>query len=59
MPEVSLRQKVEEIDEVKEQICSDWEQSFIESMMEWEGEYTEKQASVINKLYTRACNSPY
>lgn len=59
--EISYAQKVAEIDEVAEKICNDWEQDFLESMMEYGpgDSYTDKQKAVIDKLYEKACQSPY
>ncbi len=59
MDDIGHRQKVEEIAEVSQQICNRWESNFIQDMMDWEGEYTEGQQAVIDKLYDRACRSPY
>lgn len=55
----TYKEKVEEITEIVEKICSEWEMEFLESMEEWKGEYTEKQKAVIDRLYQRACESPY
>ncbi len=53
------RQKVDEVLEIAHLICNEWEIRFLQDMTEWTGIFTEKQKAVIEKLYKRACESPY
>ena len=66
MSNVSLRQKVIEIDEVKDQVCNSWEHSFITSMMKKcdrgyfdDNSFSPKERKKIEDLYEKACDSPY
>lgn len=59
MSEITYNQKVEEIDEVIDEIGNEWECDFIEDMIYWNGEYTERQKETIDNLYRKACESPY
>lgn len=34
---------------------TDWEVNFIESLANWEGDFTEKQIAMIYKIYERQC----
>ena len=56
---ISDRQKVKEIAEIADKICNEWEINFIENMKTWRGSYTSGQRETIDKLYKRACDSPY
>ncbi len=51
--------KLREIAEISEKICTPWEQDFIESLLEWEGDFTDKQRDVLSRIYEKACRSPY
>ena len=51
------RQKVEEIAEVANELCTEWEINFIESVQEWTGDFTDKQKAVIDRIYEKACAS--
>ena len=51
--------QVEEIAEVIEDIGNSWECDFIADMLDWTGDFTDKQKDVIDRLYKRACESPY
>lgn len=57
--DIDYRQMVEEIAEVVELVCNEWECEFIENVLDWIGEYTDKQKEVIDRIYQRACESPY
>jgi len=57
--EPDYRQKIQEIEEVAHQVCTEWECGFIEEMIQWEGEYTSKQKDVIDRIYRKVCDSPY
>lgn len=52
------RKMVSEIAEVAADLLSAWECTFIESMQEWRGDYTDKQKDIIDRLYERVCDSP-
>lgn len=59
--EPTPRRKLVEISEVAHKICSDWEQEFVESLLERpEGRaFSDKQLAVIDKIYRKVCESPY
>lgn len=59
--QVDLRRKVQETSDVMDKICTDWECDFLNDMMKRQSHlpYSDKQAAIINKLYEKACNSPY
>ena len=58
--EPDLHKKVAEIAEVVGEVrFSNWEEAFLESMMEWKGDFTDKQTEVINRLYKRVCELPF
>lgn len=59
MKNPDYKKKVEEIIEIAQQVCSEWEFNFIESVDEQEFDYTEKQKKIIDRIYERACESPY
>ncbi len=59
MSDVTYLQKVEEIEEVISKIGNQWECEFIDDMTTWDGEHTDKQKAVIDRLYEKACKSPY
>ncbi|RLF30296.1 MAG: hypothetical protein DRN14_00125 [Thermoplasmata archaeon] len=63
---LTLKQKIEEIDEVVHLIGNDWEVDFIKSMKKKityshcsDEDFSHRQASKINALYEKACNSSY
>jgi len=52
----------DEIDEISERLdLSEWEMSFLEDIKTraHDGTLSEKQAAVLEKIYRRACESPY
>lgn len=53
------REMVEEIEPVMDEICTEWECDFIGDMLDWDGDFTEKQQAVIERIYKKACDSPY
>jgi len=56
------RTKIEEINEIAEKICTEWEYEFMESITEQyeeRGSLTEKQEDILNRIYKKACESPY
>lgn len=63
MVDPSYAKKVVEIHEISDKICNDWEARFIQNMITWAAEtdddFTDKQKAVIDKLYEKACSSPY
>lgn len=59
MPEPDHRQKVAESQEVANQVLTQWECDFLDSMDAWKGAFTEKQKEVIDKIYKKVCESPY
>ena len=63
MPELSNREKIEEIMEVADQVLSNWERDFCEDISR-KSEYilnslTEKQQDVLDRIYQKVCNSPF
>ena len=63
MPELSNREKIEEIMEVADQVLSNWERDFCEDINR-KSEYilnslTEKQQDVLDRIYKKVCNSPF
>ena len=56
--EISYEQKIEEIAEIADKILNEWEINFIESVSDREF-LTQPQKDIIDKLYQRACESPY
>ena len=59
MSEPDHRQKVKECQEVAAKCCTQWECDFLDSMDEWEGDFTEKQKAIIDRIYEKVCKSPY
>ena len=53
------RQMLEEIAEIASEILNEWEFEFIENMLDWDGEITDTQKKRIEKIYEKACRSPY
>ena len=53
------RQMVDEIDEVAWDVCSEWEVNFIESVQQWQGDYSPKQEEVIRRIYKKVCASDF
>lgn len=57
-----LKRMIEEINEVAEEICTEWEYEFMESISEQyeeRGSLSDKQEEVLERIYEKACNSPY
>jgi len=57
-----LRTMIEEINEVAEDVCSEWEYSFMESITEQfeeRGSLSEKQEEILERIYKKACDSDY
>lgn len=52
-----IRDMVREIDTEGRHRCNAWESEFIDSMLEWKGEFTARQEAVIRKLYDKAIRS--
>ena len=53
---------IEEINEVAEDVCSEWEYSFMESITEQfeeRGSLSEKQEEILERIYKKACDSDY
>lgn len=59
----SPAQMVREIHEIAYKICNEWEMNFIQDMrkkvVEGGDQFTPKQKAVIERLYEKACRSPY
>ena len=53
------RTMLTEIAEVYEEVCSEWEINFVDSLLDWDGDFTEKQKAVLEKIYDKVCESPY
>ena len=58
MSELTYKEKIQEIAEIADKILNEWEINFIESVSERDF-LTQPQKDIINKLYQRACESPY
>ena len=57
-----IRTMIEEINDISEKICTEWEYDFMESITEQfdsRGTLTEKQQEILEKIYKKACESPY
>jgi len=57
-----VRTMLEEVNEVASEICTQWEYDFMESITEQfedRGTLTEKQQLTLEKIYRKACESPY
>lgn len=52
------RTMLTEIAEVYEEVCSEWEINFVDSLLDWDGDFTEKQKAVLEKIYDKVCESP-
>jgi hypothetical protein len=57
--EPTYSQKVKEAQEVAAKACTQWECDFLDSMDEWEGDFTEKQKAIIDRIYNKVCESSY
>lgn len=56
------RTMIEEINEIAEKICTEWEYEFMESITEQfqeRGTLTDKQIGIVERIYEKACDSPY
>jgi hypothetical protein len=54
------RTKIEEINDIAEKICTEWEYDFMESITEQfeeRGSLTEKQEDILNRIYKKAKRS--
>jgi len=52
--------KIEEIMEIADEILTEWERDFMESISQRDPDsLTEKQQNVLDKIYDKACRSPY
>ena len=58
MPQLTIQQKIKEILEVYEKVCTEWECEFMESVKN-QKKFSEKQEAVINRIYVKVCESPY
>ena len=59
---IDIRTMIQEINDVAEEICTEWEYEFMESIteqFETRGSLTEKQEDVLRRIYKKACESPY
>ena len=53
---------LEEINEVAEDVCSEWEYEFMQSVTEQyeeRGSLSEKQEEILERIYKKACDSDY
>jgi len=60
MPDV--RTMIEEINDIAEKICTEWEYDFMGSITEQfdsRGTLTDKQQEILERIYKKACESPY
>jgi hypothetical protein len=60
MPDLATM--IEEILEVAEDICTEWEYEFMESVEEQfkeRGTLSDKQIDILEGIYEKACKSPY
>ena len=54
------RTMVTEIAEIASEVLNEYECDFIQNMLEeWEGEFSPKQAALIEKCYKKVCDSPH
>ena len=59
---MEAKQQLEEIMEVASDICNEWECNFLESVQEQlqnGRELSSKQLDTLERIYQKACNSPY
>jgi len=61
---VSLNKQINEIWEVAEEVCTEWEYGFIKDLMESgmaedTDELSDRQVYVINRMYRKACRSEF
>ena len=57
-----LRTMIEEINDIADEICSEWEYDFMGSITEQfeeRGSLSEKQEEILERIYKKACESPY
>jgi len=55
-------QMYDEIIEVSDKICTEWEIDFLESIgphLKHVGAISDKQRAVLERIYAKACRSPY
>lgn len=60
--QVSNKKKVEEILEVSYEVCNEWEQAFMKSIstrVANDKPLTDNQQRCLDKIYGRACQSPF
>jgi len=53
---------IEEINDIAEKICTEWEYDFMGSITEQfdsRGTLTDKQQEILERIYKKACESPY
>jgi hypothetical protein len=55
------RKMIDEIVEVADEVLNDWERTFLESLSERTNveELSDKQQKCLEKIYQKACDSPY
>lgn len=57
-----MRTMIEEINEIAEEICTEWEYDFMGSVTEQfeeKGQLSEKQTEIVERIYKKAVDSPY
>lgn len=57
-----MRTIIEEINDIAEKICTEWEYDFMMSITEQfeeRGSLTEKQEEIVRRIYKKAVESPY
>ena len=60
--EISTKTKIEEVCEVADKICNEWECGFIENIkkqFEKSNSLSEKQTAILDRIYEKACKSQY
>ena len=62
MGDMTSQQMYDEIMEISDRICSEWEIDFLESIgprLEHTGQISDKQRDVLERIYDKACKSAY
>ena len=57
-----LKRKIEEINEVAEEFCTEWEYEFMQSVttqFEVRGSLSDRQKAIVDRIYDKACDSPF